>query len=357
MAELFSNNAEAELAIELGDGSGDTTITVVDATSVNQFAEPTGGDYQLATLTNDATPGDFEVVRITARDGLEFTVTRGFERPEGAASPREVWPIGSKLSGRVTAAMLAQFVAMDLTGNVKTRQGVPSGRFLVNSRTNAGTAPVQIAGYPVLPLVAAQPITAGGSSFAQDYNMSRDAVGASIMVDLGDDVPTWTSGVLYVDGSVVAPPTPDGFNYVFQAADGSQTSQTVTTPSFSGTNDSCDALEDADVVGLWVPIPDPLIINLEFPSDYGLMLTEVGFICMGHDATTDASISVGTSAAPTRFAATTALADVDAAGDVHRIPVTTGGAMVDNLRFTLTTAATGNLVGRFYWRGFFVQMA
>lgn len=161
---------------------------------------------------------------------------------------------------------------------------------------------------------------------------------------------------MYSDGSVVAPPTPDGFNYVFQAADGWQSSQTTTTPSFSGTNSSCDALNSASVVGLWVPIPDPLIINLNFPNSYGLMLTEVGFICMDYGATTDASISVGTSAATTRFASAVALADVDATGDVHRIPVTTGGAMVDNLRFTLSTAATGNLVGRFYWRGFFVQM-
>ena len=351
MADLYSNNAVGTLADGISDS--ETEITLLSEPWAAFFAyNETPGDFQRATLTSEDDPLDFEIVYIRVNDNsLTLTVLRGQED-----TTPQAWAAGSKLSARVTGGMLAQFPQMDLSGNIKTRDGAPPGNFLVNSRTNAGTAPVQIAGYPVLSLMTASPITSGGTAFAQDHNMAREAVGASIMVDLGDDVPVWTSGVMYFDGSVVAPPTPDGFNYVFQAAGNGGRSQTTTTPSFSGTNSSCDALDSADVSGLWVPIPDPLIINLNFPNSYGLMLTEVGFICMDHDATTDASISVGTSAAPTRFAATTALADVDAAGDVHRIPVTTGGAMVDNLRFTLSTAATGNLVGRFYWRGFFVQM-
>jgi hypothetical protein len=186
--------------------------------------------------------------------------------------------------------------------------------------------------------------------------MTHESVGGSMLVDLGDSVPTWTSGVFYSAYSIVKPPTPNGFIYLFEPTDGTSGSQTTTTPAFSGDEFSCDALDGAAVVGQWVPIPDPMAFSLLLGGQ-NLVVTEVGFICKSYDATTTPAVSIGTDVSATRFANAVSLSQIAAAGDVHRIPIAAGGATTDRLVLTLDTPATGRLIGRFYWRGFFVQLS
>ena len=347
MTEQFSNNAEGTLAAPISSSA--TTITLTDAPGAYRFAGVGVGDFQRATITGND-PDVFEIVHIVASSGLTLDIQRGME---GTANLS--WPTGATISARVTAGMLGSFRSMDENGRVKSISNAPPKAFIFNGRSNANTAPIVIAGYPALQKMSATPLTSAGSIISQDQSMGREVVGASPIVDLGDSVPTWTSGGSYGALSVVAPPTPDGYNYVFQPANGWESSLTTTTPSFSGDDQSCDALDGANVVGLWVPIPDPLVMNLVFPSEYKLVVSEVGFICYEHNATTNPSISVGTNLAPTSLASSVALSQITDTETIHRIPVTTGGPMLGRLRFTLVAEAAGNLVGRFYWRGFFVQ--
>lgn len=330
MTERFTDNAVATLAAGIDDT--DTTIEmIVDAGSA-RFATPSGSDFQRATLYSADDPDSFEIVRITANDGTNLTVLRGQEGTTALA-----WAAGAKIGARITADMLETFVA--------------------KSRTTVEGTVLQFAGYPVLPLLTASPTTSAGASFPQDINLSHEVVGGSLPVDLGDAVPDWVSEASYPNGSIVAPTTPTGFHYVFQAADGWQSAQSTAEPAFDNTGSSIDALDSsANVVGLWVPIPTPLAFVMSFPSSRGLVVTEVGFICLDHDATTDPVVRIGTSALPTLFANDVTLTQIAGPSQVHRVPISAGGPMVtDGLRFSVQTAATGRFIGRFYWRGFFVQ--
>ena len=353
MAERFSNNAVGTLAASIDDAQ--TSIELEDEPGALNFVQGfSSGDFQRATITHPADPDVFEIVHITnyATQPNEAAVVRGQED----TAPR-AWAAGATLSARVTAHMLRGFLAMDSeSSNVSTQDATPGNAVLFNTRTNAGFAPVQIAGYPILPLMTAKPINSAGSLFSADGNMGREAVGGTVMVDLGDDVPTWSAGASYPDGAVVMPPTLNDRQYMFQAARGWETSQTATAPEFEGTY-PCDAFNGGDVVGQWVPVLDPVVVNLSFHNDYRLVLSEVGFICFAHDASTAPAISVGTPSAPTRFASGVSLTGLAGARTVHRIQVTDAAAMVGDLRFALDTAASGSLRGRFYWRGFFVQVS
>lgn len=346
MTERFSNNATATLAAGIDDTEAVIEMEV-DAGSA-RFYIPSGSDFQRATLYSLDDPDAFEIVYITENDGTNLTVIRGQE-----GTTAQAWAAGAKIDARVTASMLASFVARDEAGIIRT----PSSSFVVNGRTTVEGSAVQISGYPVLPLVSAAPTSSAGASVAQDANMSHEAVGGSLTVDLGDDVPEWVSEASYPDRSIVAPTTPTGFHYVFQAAASGLSAQSIAEPAFDNTGYSIDAVDSsADVVGLWVPIPTPLDFVMTFPSSRGLVVTEVGFFCLDHDATTDPVVKIGTSGAPTRFANDVALTQITGPGYVHRIPITAGGLMVTGgLRFGVTTPATGRFIGRFYWRGFFVQ--
>lgn len=351
MAERFSNNAVGTLAASIDDVQ--TSIELEDGPGALNFVQGfSSGDFQRATITHPADPDVFEIVHITnyATQPNEAAVVRGQED----TAPR-AWAAGSKISARVTAEMLDGFLGMDENGIVRTLPGRPSGAFVVNGRSS-GAGDVQISGYHVLQLITAAPTTVAGALMPQDKNMTHESVGGSMLVDLGDGVPTWTSGSYYNPYSIVKPPTPNGYSYLFEPTDGWSGSQTSTTPAFSGDEFSCDALSGAAVVGQWVPIPDPLAFSLLLGSK-NLVVTEVGFICNDYAATTTPAVSIGTNAAPTRFANAVSLSQIAAVGDVHRIPISAGGATTDRLAFTLDTPATGRLVGRFYWRGFFVQLS
>ena len=350
MAELYSNNAEGTLADGIDDSV--TEFDLAASVGAERFAIVTGGgvDFQRATITDQDEPDEYEIVHIVERDLLSLTVLRGQE----GTIPR-AWAAGSKISARVTAKMLDGFLGMDESGVVRTLPGRPSGAFIVNGRSS-GAGDVQISGYHVLQLITAAPTTVAGALMPQDKNMTHESVGGSMLVDLGDGVPTWTSGSYYSPYSIVKPPTPNGYSYLFEPTDSWSGSQTSTTPAFSGDEFSCDALDGAAVVGQWVPIPDPLAFSLLLGSK-NLVVTEVGFICNDYAATTTPAVSIGTNAAPTRFANAVSLSQIAAAGDVHRIPISAGGATTERLVFSLDTPATGRLIGRFYWRGFFVQLS
>ncbi len=352
---LFTNNANATIASPLALDVAATTITLVDDGAVLLFhpwIRSLTGKVQLATLTHPTMPGQHEIVKITDVSGLTLTVQREYEGTMSA------WPAGSTLSARVTAKTLERFLQLNDEGKI---EGLSEARGIAYGQAaNLGPAArdsdsialfgnsrvadsIQFSGFPTLQLTRTDGPKGG------DINLSFASVGGTDPVDLGQAA-TWDEFEKR-RGSVVVPTIPNGFQYwpdIRSVSDESISSPTE--PAF--TNASPVVL--ADVV--WNATPIPVVVTTT--RFYSLVVTEVGFIAHVKTATTAPSVSIGTLADNTRFANNVALSQITGSGHIHRIPITSGGALVskDRLQFSVDTAATGGrFLGRFYWRGFIVE--
>ncbi len=362
MAERFSNNAVGTLYEGISDT--ETLITLTDEPGAANFAALLAGDFQRATLYAQGDAGGaVEIVRIVSRDGLELTIERAQEDTAAVA-----WAAGAKIGARVTAAMLGSlapkngFEADPLASfGRQFRTTTNGGQFVVNGRVEASYRAVQLSGFHALQPVAAAVRDRSLDDGLVDINMARESVGATAFVELGDvEPPTWTSGATYGHGSRVKPATPTGYYYTLELAPGNDYSETTVAPAFDEFG-SCplalygnDAEDESNWVGAWVAEPESLVVKDAFPGGTRLMVTEVGFICYSHGATTVPTVSIGTSASPTLLANAVALSQISGAQQVHRIPVNAGGPLHSNLVFTLNTPADAEFKGRFYWRGLIV---
>lgn len=340
MRHAFSNNAVTTLAAGISDS--DVTITLTDDAA---FSDSVGGGVvQALTITDPAGGQDPEVVIATAIPGTDQrTVERGAD-----GTTAQAWSTGAVISARVTAGMLGNFPQMDDGALILDPYG-PNGRNWL------GPKAVQVGGFPVLQLVRSD---LGESSDYADGNLSREVVGGTLTLSLGTTA-TWTSEVTYGRHSVVVPPTPDSRQYCYEPGANSVSSNTTTTPSFTP-DESCDALDEADVVGYWVSI-NPAALEQSIsrvPGNKVLVVTEVGFLCSAYGSGSAPVVSIGADSSPTRFASSASLSQITAAGHVHRIPITAGGATCeDKLIFSLVTPSDAKFSGRFYWKGFFIEQA
>ena len=332
---LFSNNAVATLAAPLTSGA--TTFTVAADGGADTFGVPGGSQVQLATLTDASGPNAHEVVLITGRSGNVFTVQRGQEDTVAAA-----WSAGAKISARVTAGMLRTF-PQRLNGFLHTRM------------ENPGSPDVCALGdYLTLPRRRAS-ATNGNYYGWHDGSFGAEIIGTSAPCDLGEAI-TWNTSPHY-HGAVVVPSTPDGFQYWLDMPPEISESYTSTPPTFNGTSDPTVAEHSSlGPVGFWIPTALPVSLNARFASGLRLAVTEVGFIADTVTATSTPSVSIGADGAATRFANAVALDQLTGNHSIHSIPIAAGGVLVEELQFVATTSATGGQVrGRFYWRGFFVD--
>lgn len=348
MPLLFANNAETTLSVAAF--LGDTTLTAASDGSANMFRSPqlSGSSYayQLATLTHPDYPGAYEVVRIFNRVDNVFAVDRGVETvyggdPEGitAQGAARAWPVGTKLSARVTEGTLRSFAS-----------------------AAESEARIALQKYPKF---IAHP------DAYMDENILFSSVGATFFVDLG--VPTKTfapSGSQTVLGrsDVVVPATPNGFQYRVEIDELSEFNLYLTTgePNWSNLDPTTGAIEGTvygsqvgrDITYRLRPTAMPVNFGQELISFEGkIVLTEVGFIAYAVTATTPPSVSIGTDVNQSLFASNVGLTQITGSSGVHRIPITTGGELVTKLHYKVDTAATGgSFVGRFYWRGFLVAV-
>ena len=327
---LFANNAETTLAVELDDTPGVTTMTVTEDDTDNgtsaAFPEFAIEDSAivLATLTHASNPGLYEVVEIQARAGADFTVRRGVE------GDILTWPVGTLISASNTAKIMGTMLQSDPdTGVIATYDGSP---FL------------QFAGSPRIQLFR----SAGLAAADADYVVTPESWVGTIPVDLGTAV-TWSTGT-FRRGSVVLPTTPDGKQYWLEIPDPADTtSADATEPTWGATAPSTN--------GIWHQTVQP--VDISSGNLTTVLVTEVGFIAHKYSASTPASVSIGTNTDATRFVNNQSLSQITADGCVHRFPLTAGGLMVPtggSLKFKVETAAAGGrCLGRFYWRGIFIE--
>ena len=323
--QLFTNNAEALLAGALASGS--TTFAVTDSAAAGLFASPSGRDIQVATLSHSSMPGVVEIIAITDRNDVDFSVRRAQE-----GTPENDWPPGTSIQARVTAEMLQGFAQTD-PETWLMRTGQVQGQPFAMESPPAILAPIYLS-------------QGGYKPFFHSGGIALDAVAATFPVDLGV-AQTWGTQS-FNRGDVVKPTTPNGYQYWWDSAGGSSTNSS-TEPTFSGPG---PAAADS---GFWVATAEP--IDFTMRTRQLICVTEVGFIAKQVSATSSPSVSIGTFDAPTRFANNVALSQIVAGGwQVHRIPVAGGGMLTDELAFKLEAAATGGqFTGRFYWRGFHVD--
>ena len=323
--QLFTNNAEALLAGAI-DGTA-TALTVTDSAAADLFAQPSGRDSQLATMTHSSMPGVVEIVAVTHRSGVDFTVRRGHD----GTLPKD-WPAGTSFQARVTAEMLQGFAQTD-PETWLMRTGQVQGQPFAMESPPAILAPIYLS-------------QGGYKPFFHSGGIALDAVAATFPVDLGV-AQTWGTQS-FNRGDVVKPTTPDGYQYWWDSAGASYASSGV-EPAFNGPG----VTPASD--GFWVATKEP--IDFTMRTRQLICVTEVGFIAKQVSATSSPSVSIGTFDAPTRFANNVALSQIVAGGwQVHRIPVAGGGMLTDELAFKLEAAATGGqFTGRFYWRGFHVD--
>ena len=362
----FANNVEVTVASDVGDF--DTAITL-DAEQADAIPRPQTAVPPvklLATITSTAKPGAMEIVEITARTGAALTVVRSAD-----GSARSEWPAGSKISLRVTAGMLSRFMqsvpsALETSDPVFTsgkdnlifglpmpEDGSPpmtaaaagSGNFVFRGRTNLWSS-VMLSGYHVLPITTAFI----GEQFMpgeQDMNMGLASMGGSSPVDLGEPQ-VWQPSSHFRDGSVVTPPTPNGQQYFVEVPDLSGLGLTgESEPDWLGI-----AVEPSGT--LWRPTAMPVDMTLSLW--YYLSVTEVGFICHSQNATAAPVISIGEDGDPTRFVDHQQLTGAGSEPYMFRFPIAASGALIKNIRYQLNTPAEGGqFVGRFFWRGNFVE--
>jgi hypothetical protein len=345
---VYVNNAKTTLAAGLGTGV--TTMTVADASMLPALGD---GEGIPMTLTHPSLPDTYEVVLVTDVSGApDLIVQRSYENDQ------QDWPSGTDVRANITAGMLGVFLQQDedtkvvrmrsgngvLLGSVNASSTTAySNSAVINGRSRMSNA-VQISGRPVLQL-------AGPSGSGLDLEFSRVHVGGTIPVNLGN-VAAWADGD-YRRGSVVAPSTPDGYQYWLEIEDINADYLTISgEPAFSG-----DGNPVSVTGGTFWATPTPAVFTTN--NMLGLVVTEVGFICQRYEASTPPTVSIGTDSAPTRYANAVSLASISGHDTVHRIPISAGGAIVnyEALRFEVTTpAAGGRCLGRFYWHGFFVEL-
>lgn len=327
----FTNNSSCKLGSSLASGA--TTFTATGAAALT-FAPTVSGKFQMATLEDPLTPGVYEIVKVTARSGYDFTV----ERAQEGTTARS-WPAGTSLRARVTAGMLGAFI-QDV--------GATTGRIA------GGTA---IAGYPVMQ----SPQDDLGSLVPS--SMTPEVFCATHSVELGP-LPAWAPSTVYKHGDVVRPTTANGLQYRLKISDPSVASlvSPATQPSFGST---AVAFGDAGGYGTWIPsnpLNTPILLCIA-PANVGIYLSEVGFICDLYDGPGGGSapwVSIGTAADgavvdATAIASSYQMQAINAAGyrfQFGSLPKTP----VRGLSFKLAvTGPAGRTRGRFYFKGMLVE--
>lgn len=198
---------------------------------------------------------------------------------------------------------------------------------------------------------------------SEQYTSANEFVMCSPYFDLAAP-PPWAASTAYTQGAVVTPTTPDGFQYRLVMPDDITvltTKQALTSGATEPTWPAVPTGSISDGIGTWV-CQQPSAGYAMQPPPLGTIFvpTQLGFICHGTFSalTGTPAVSVGVVGDTTRYVNTQNVS-ISAAHGVHTFTGTPSLAVqaTEQLVFTLNTAATaGRCVGRFFAKGFFVEL-
>lgn len=345
MLELFSNNAEGTLA--QSSGLGNTLVL----TALGNFHPLDEGGFQRATITNADTPNQVEIVRILSWVGATATVERDVE---GGGIGYD-WPVGSKVSARVTAGMLERAPQTTHWYSV----GGDSNVVEFGVRPQSGLSPKTLSVRNPFSIRAVQslPIDAANTAPADMAGMPRaiETVARSLVVSLSSPQ-AHNPATGYYPGDIVVPAVSDGYQYIL-SGDSSvnpyYVGGAVGAVTFSGDGYTQIVAHDSEseVAGLWSPVQTPARIEGPVHS----VVTEVGFVTTVAEATTAAYVSIGTTSNEAAYINNLAVSMT--LRGVLRAPIPAGVQTGEDLVFKVVTEATGGkLHGFFYARGFDVSI-
>lgn len=326
----FTNNSSCKLGAPLDSGA--TSFTATGAAALT-FAPTVSGKFQMATLEDPLTPGVYEIVKVTARSGYDFTVERA---QEGTAA--RSWPAGTSLRARITAGMLGAFVQ---------NQNIIEPRFedaLILPGYQVSTATQDDTGH-LMPNVFSSTVTC----------MTHE-------VELGE-VPAWAASTSYKHGQIVRPTTANGKQYRLRISDASVTSllSPGTEPTFGA---SAVDFGDGSGLGQWIPadVSSTGGVMLCLPpaaENIRLYIDEIGVICDEKTAKNSPYINCGTADNGTIVHASSIISSFQPtanAGARQKFGTLPTGHVRGIVWRLSSDPATGGLFRcRFYFKGMFVE--
>ena len=354
MPYVFTNNAAAVLTTALNDVETVIAVSYESASRPRFATESVAEAMQPLTITSLEHPGEFEIVHMQPGASADtLTVVRGAEGTTARA-----WPAGAAVSARVTAGMLDAFTQKTDEFHLNDGALRTGGGLRVNSLDLIGGDNVQIMGWPALQHARNDP-WAYGASTSQEAAFAREIVGGSPFLGLGT-VPVWTAGTSYFANALVRPATDTGYQYWLTPATSDNAIEVVNaaSPAFDIYGSTLEARPDGSSGGdyaVWFAVPYPGPVEQAFDFRVQAVITEVGFICRRHGGGSAPVVSIGVAGDSTRFANNVTLNQITGANQIHRIPVTAGGALVEGLFYTTASRSSDVFDGVFYWRGFALQ--
>lgn len=411
--QLYTNNASTTLAANATSGA-----TSLSLGSGAAFASPTGGDWQMATISDPAT-GLMEIIKITARSSNTVTVTRAQEGTTARA-----WASGTRIEARITKGMLERLAqattddanalaighssviggvdclalgvgaeASDPTDEYSGNTAVGGYALAKGSEASAfgayaeapGDEGVAVGAYAEAKLTGTvalgysavatvEKTLALGSipciqrSFAAATEDARWFASAptsfaTVFCDLGN-VPSWAGSTAYEEGDVVRPTTPNGYQYFMYGVNYAPGGSNVWTSSAS--EPTFPASMYGDVIDMtatpgaivWVAIDPSTGIVLNFPARSVFVPEEILFVCHNHANVSAAPfVSIGTEASPTLLVNNEQATQITGAMQVHRFTLA-NKVLTGGIQFKVETKATGTnsqFHGRFLVRGTFMN--
>jgi len=134
MVMKFTNNATSALVSGITNTA--TSLTVTSGQG-SLFPSLGAGDYFYCTLSN--TSGNVEIIKVTARSGDVFTMTRGQDNTSAVA-----WSTGDKVELRLVAANLNDIPKLDETNTFSVAQTLSVGS--ITTWTTSGRPATPITG-------------------------------------------------------------------------------------------------------------------------------------------------------------------------------------------------------------------
>lgn len=334
----FFNNASFKLAAAVTEDPSPTGLLPDrPASAANVDFQYGDGEYTVATITDPAQPGVFEIVHILGvvndEDQEIFLVERGREQTQPMP-----WAAGALVECRVTQGMLSRLHENALFSATDKTLSLNWGDVDVVSDAAYNTAVIEgawaIGGAPVGP--------ARGYSESSAMASSVEGVGYSNVVELGV-APNFDPDKRYYPGEY--------------ARDTASPFKTYAMTRWGALTDTPPPL-GVSPWALYAPETDSNIVSFQrLNGDKWFYPTEIGFICEEYTATAVPTITVKeVDFHGSEVGDLVAAKPLTGAGTRQRIVLSNNITKgIRGLNFVLPNKATGGSCrGRFYWKGFFI---
>ena len=354
--QLFSNNAKSNLASGINNVATSVTLTTGKGAL---FSSPTGGDYELVTLSNRE--GSLvEIVKMTSRSTDTLTIVRGQEGTIALS-----WTTLDTIEGRITRDTLKAFPQFDFGGNARGTDSVNLQPRRLNAANVASGASAIAIGFDTKAsslnsiALGASSVSSGSSSvtFGSSSTSSGDqsvCVGvsstASGTYSLAAGFGSIVTGAQSIGIGVASGNTKDNTNVI----SGVSLVKNI-TPLLSGILELTGSEGYIFSVPIDLKVVTDYVVTLTMPTGTSFYPTELGVIVSSaNTVTVQPNVSFGITGNSTSLLASTPTTKSAVKGKDVFTPISGDG--VTSLTTSVKVGATATtLTGRFYFKGILVE--